>query len=194
MLMNCSKQTIQKTQKETFCVLPHPMFYSAFSDQTFSVVWSSTSSFTPLCWPISSSRADAGDLQEATGADTGGNASLHVTAGCWSPDGLCSSSYSSLRSTLWVLHAPLSSVQVPSVSLWSRNGSVGEVWTKLSGQNLGQQVPTTAPLCCPEALTLQLFLRNLQSFPFRKRRKKKTQSPLSVNVFSVKLIRLFLGP
>lgn len=43
-----------------------------FSDRrTFSVVWSSTSSFTPLCWPISSSRADAGDLWEATGKHPG---------------------------------------------------------------------------------------------------------------------------
>lgn len=83
---------------------------------------------SPLCWPISS-RADAGDLWEATWMHSR-DVVRFISCHCWTlkPSQRQTArrqlSYS-LCNTPWVLHTPLSSVQVPSVSLWSRNGFSG---------------------------------------------------------------------
>ena len=84
----------------------------------------------------------------------------------------------------WGLHRPLSSVQVPSVWLWSSDGFSGRrgFGRGCRTQNVGQQVPTPATLCCPEASTLWLSLKNLHTF---RSDEEKTLEPLSVGVFSV---------
>lgn len=83
--------------------------------------------------PPSVGQSAAGLRQVTSGKRPGctqGHCSLsfHSTAGCWSPSRLQTARrqlFHSLCNALWVLHTPLSLVQVPSVSLWSTDGFSG---------------------------------------------------------------------
>lgn len=135
-----------------------------------------------------SSRAGAGDLWEATWMHSGTLfTSFHVTAGRWSPRsgrlrGGSSPSLCVMHCEFYAL--PWARCRCHLSHCEAETGSVGaEVWKKLSAQNVGQQVPTPAQLCCPEALTLA-FSEEPADFPLGWGENFRASCQLLFSVFS----------
>lgn len=101
------------------------------------------------------------------------------------------SSYALSVMRLWVLHTPQSSVQVPSVSMWSWNGFSGSRSLEENDNTECRSAGSHTSPCSAvqEPRLCGFFLKNLQTF----RPEEKTLEPLVSYCFQCLADTLFLG-